>query len=135
MTSFALLTASTLFGGMMLFSFGFAAFVFKAMPADQAGAVLREAFPWYYLFVVAFSALAAVVFTWVDPFSAALLALTAASAIYARQGLMPRINRARDAQLAGDAAAKRRFGRLHGASVVLKFIQLGAIGWALVRLI
>ena len=135
METLALLTAATLFGGMMLYSFGFAAFVFKALPADQAGSVIRQAFPWYYLFVLSAALLAALVFLAVDGLSAGLLAATGATGIYARQVLMPQINAARDAQLAGEAGAKRRFGLLHGWSVALNFLQLGAIGWALARLL
>ena len=37
----AVLTTSLLFGGMTLYSFGFAAFLFKAMAAPAAGATLR----------------------------------------------------------------------------------------------
>jgi hypothetical protein len=33
----ALLLVSTLFGGMMLYSFGFAPMVFSALPAEDAG--------------------------------------------------------------------------------------------------
>jgi hypothetical protein len=36
--SVAILTTALLFGGMTLYSFGFAAFLFKALPASAAGA-------------------------------------------------------------------------------------------------
>lgn len=48
----ALLLVSTLFGGMMLYSFGFAPMVFRALPTEDAGRFIRAAFPWYYLFVI-----------------------------------------------------------------------------------
>jgi hypothetical protein len=54
-------------------------------------------------------------------------------AVFARQVLMPRINAARDLQLQGNAEAKRRFGRLHGISVALNFVQLIAAGYVLYR--
>lgn len=41
----ALIMTALLFGGMVLYSFGFAAFLFSAMPAAAAGPVLRQAFP------------------------------------------------------------------------------------------
>ena len=41
----AVLTTALLFGGMTLYSFGFAAFLFKVMAAPAAGATLRLAFP------------------------------------------------------------------------------------------
>ena len=53
----ALLLVSTLFGGMMLYSFGFAPMVFRAMPAEEAGRFIRAVFPWYYLFVIAVAGL------------------------------------------------------------------------------
>jgi len=129
----ALLVCAALFGGMTLYSFGFAAFVFRTLPADDAGAMLRAAFPWYYLFVAGASALAAALLAPLDAPASALLAASAVTALYARQVLMPQINRARDAQLAGDATARRRFARLHGLSVALNFLQLGAIAYVLIR--
>jgi Domain of unknown function (DUF4149) len=50
-----LLLISMLFGGMTLYSFGFAPMVFRAMPAEDAGHFIRAAFPWYYVFVIATS--------------------------------------------------------------------------------
>jgi len=125
----AVLLAATLFGGMALYSFGFAPFVFSALPAEQAGGLIRRAFPWYYLFVVGGALAAAVPFWALDRPAAAALAATAASGLYARQVLMPAINAARD------AGASRRFARLHGVSVAINFAQLAAIGWALARLV
>ena len=61
--SFAVLTTSLLFGGMTLYSFGFAAFLFTALPADIAGATLRRAFPLFYVFVIVTAALASA-FVW-----------------------------------------------------------------------
>lgn len=132
---FALLAAATLFGGMMLYSFGFAAFVFRTLPADEAVVMLRAAFPWYYAFVVAAGALSAAVIAPLNPVAAGILALVAVSAVYARQILMPQINAARDAQMAGDGSARGRFNRLHGWSVALNFLQLGAIGYVLIGFI
>ena len=57
MLSAAVLCTALLFGGMTLYSFGFAAFLFTALPAPTAGATLRRAFPWFYVFVMATSAL------------------------------------------------------------------------------
>ncbi|MEM1268308.1 MAG: DUF4149 domain-containing protein [Pseudomonadota bacterium] len=123
----ALLATATLFGGMLLYSFGFAPFVFTSLPAEDAGRLIRRAFPHYYAFVILASGLATLLVLAVDPLSAGLLAASAALGIWARQGLMPAINAARD------AGEKSKFGRLHGLSVVINFIQLGAIGFALVR--
>lgn len=175
----ALLAAATLFGGMALYSFGFAPLLFTRLPSEQAARLLREAFPWYYLFVIVTAGLAGILVVALDPFSALLLAATLLIGVVARQFLMPAINRARDASLgkaapadgegmsaaerggegatmavrdapAADAAApaaedvpvtdagsravaRRRFDRLHGLSVVLNFVQMAAVGWALAR--
>lgn len=134
MTEFAaLLLVSTLFGGMMLYSFGFAPIVFSALPAQDAGRFLRAAFPWYYLFVIATAGIGGAILLLTNSRSGALAIAIAAAAIFARQVLMPRINDARDEQLMGDAEAKRRFGRLHGLSVALNFLQLIAAGYILYR--
>ena len=47
MLSLAVLSTALLFGGMTLYSFGFAAFLFTALPAKTAGEALRRAFPWF----------------------------------------------------------------------------------------
>ncbi len=129
----ALLLVSTLFGGMMLYSFGFAPMVFRAMPPDEAGRFIRAVFPWYYLFVIGVAGLGGAILLFWDSRSGALMIAIAVVAIYARQALMPQINAARDARSRGDLDAKGRFGRLHGISVALNFAQLIAAGYVLYR--
>jgi Domain of unknown function (DUF4149) len=124
----ALLATSLLFGGMALYSFGFAPLVFSALPAEDAGKLLRRAFPHYYLFVLITAAAAGLALWPSDPLAAGLMAGTALIAVVARQVLMPAINTARD------TGAKSRFDRLHGLSVALNMVQLAAVVWALVRL-
>jgi Domain of unknown function (DUF4149) len=124
----ALLSTALLFGGMTLYSFGFAPMVFSALKADVAGSLLRKAFPHYYLFVLITALAAAAALVGLDGLSAALMAGTAAVALIARQILMPAINAARD------TGAKTRFDRLHGLSVALNMVQLAAVVWVLVRL-
>lgn len=127
MTAAALLTTACLFGGMLLFSGGFAALLFKTLPAETAGQVLRRAFPPFYLFVILSAGLAAALAFAGDPVSAALLAGIAATTVPARQILMPAINRATD------AGQKSRFAVLHGASVALTLLHIAVAGWVLVR--
>lgn len=129
----ALLATATLFGGMTLYSFGFAPLLFAELRAEAAGRLLRRAFPWYYLFTIAAAFVGASLLWPVDRLSAVLLVCTALIGIFARQALMPMINAARDAWTGGEAEAKPRFDRLHGLSVVLNFVQLGLVAWALVR--
>jgi hypothetical protein len=119
------------FGGMTFFSAVMAPLVFTKLPLDTAGAFIREVFPWYYLAMGAttLAALLALLpgigagLGW----AAALCALALAGFVVARQVLMPRINQARDAQLAGEAGAGRRFGRLHGMSVLINGAQWLAV--------
>ncbi|MEM9393493.1 MAG: DUF4149 domain-containing protein [Pseudomonadota bacterium] len=129
----ALLATALLFGGMTLYSFGFAPLLFAELRAEAAGRLLRRAFPWYYLFTIAVALLGAGLLWPVDRLSVVLLASTAAIGIVARQILMPMINSARDAWTGGAAEAKRRFDMLHGLSVALNFVQMGLVAWALVR--
>lgn len=128
-----LLLTATLFGGMVLYSFGFAPFLFNHLEPAQAGPAIRAAFPWYYLFVIGTAVAAGIAFLGVDGLSATLLGWVAALGVVARQILMPMINRARDAELAGVEQAKGKFAALHGASVAINFVQLGLIAWVLIR--
>jgi hypothetical protein len=96
MLTFALLTTALLFGGMVLYSFGFAAFLFTALPAETAGPTIRKAFPHFYLFVMVTAALAAVLLWPFDRVAALMLAVVAATTLPTRQVLMPAINSATD---------------------------------------
>lgn len=128
MPEIALLFTALLFGGMVLYSFGFAAFVFKALPADVAGPLIRRAFPLFYLFVFASSAVAAAVALAFDPVSSAMLVAVAVTTIVARQVLMPAIN------TATDQGAKTRFSVLHSLSVFVTLAHICAAAVVLVRL-
>jgi Domain of unknown function (DUF4149) len=125
---FTLLLSALLFGGMTLYSFGFAPLLFTSLPVDQAGALLRKAFPHYYLFVFVTSAASAASFFLRDPWSAGLMLSVALFAMLARQGLLPLINAARDAD------RKKTFNRLHTTSVVVNMLQLVAVTIVLVRI-
>jgi hypothetical protein len=127
--SLAILFTAFLFGGMTLYSFGFAAFLFKALPAPLAGATLRLAFPWFYLFVVATAGPAAVLWWSHDTIAASVMAAVALTTIPVRQLLMPAINRATDAN------DRLRFKWLHGASVLVTLIHIVVAGWVLARLV
>ena len=124
----ALLITALLFGGMVLYAFGFAAFVFSALPAETAGPLIRKAFPHFYLFVLACATLAMVLLALNDLLGAGIMAGIVLSTIYARQILMPAINAATDA---GDT---RRFKWLHGLSVAITLAHIGGAAAVLVRL-
>lgn len=127
MLTLALLTTALLFGGMVLYSFGFAAVLFAALPSDTAGATIRRAFPHFYLFVLGCAAFGAALLWPHDRIAAGLLALIAITTVPNRQILMPAINRATD------TGAKTRFKWLHGASVLVTLAHIGLAGYALTR--
>ncbi len=124
-----LLAVALLFGGMTLYSFGFAAFLFSALPAPLAGSTLRRAFPHFYVFVMVTAALAAGLVWSHDQVSALVLGAIAVTTAPAWQILMPAIN------LATDTGAKTRFKVLHGLSVLLTVAHIVLAGYVLVRLV
>ena len=130
--SLAILSTSLLFGGMTLYSFGFAAFLFSALPAATAGQVLRKAFPWFYGFVIVTASLAGA-FWWLDSAASAVPALSqlavALTALLARQVLMPAIN------AATDTGQRQRFKLLHGFSVVITLCHIAVTGWLLATIV
>lgn len=128
MTEIALLMTALLFGGMVLYAFGFAAFVFNALPAETAGPLIRKAFPHFYLFVLGSALVAGGVAAFIDPLSALILAIVAATTLYARQILMPAIN------TATDTGNRSRFKWLHGVSVGITLMHIAAAAWVLLRL-
>jgi hypothetical protein len=50
--SLDILMTALLFGGMALYSFGFAAFLFTALPAAKANTTLQRAFPVSYMYML-----------------------------------------------------------------------------------
>lgn len=122
----SLLVVAMLFGGMFLFSGGFAAFLFRYLPPQEARVLIRKAFPPFYLFVIISSGLAMALSWKSDSFSAAWMAFVMLTTVAARQLLMPAINRATD------SGNRERFLWLHGFSVLL---TLGHIVLAAVVLV
>jgi len=125
-----LLLTAFLFGAMVLYSFGFAAFLFTSLPADQAGALIRKAFPHFYTGCVVLAAAASIAFYFVNNIGGAVaLAVIAITAIPARQSLMPAIN------AATDAGNRRMFNVLHSLSVLLTLGHIGLAAYALTLLL
>ena len=124
------------FGGMTFFSAIMAPLVFTKLPIDAAGQFIRQLFPWYYLTmgIATLVALVALAFgsSGFTSWETGLTGLVLLGFIYARQSLMPTINRARDAELAGDSEAGARFTRLHRLSVLINGLQWFAVLAALI---
>jgi len=126
MIEVALLTTALLFGGMVLYSFGFAAFVFNNLPVETAGPLIRKAFPHFYAFVLITSALVAVLVAFLgDYLSVSLLCVILITAIFARQILMPEINKATD------TARASRFKVLHGVSIAITLLHIAVAGYVI----
>lgn len=122
MLTLALLVIALIFGGMVLYCFGFATFLFTALPASVAVPTIRRAFPHFHLLVMLCAAIAARL-TWpYDPFAAGLLALIAVTTVPARQMLKHAISRATD------AGAKTRFEWLHELSVAITLAHIELVG-------
>jgi hypothetical protein len=124
-----LLVVALLFGGMFLFSGGFAAFLFRYLPPADARMLIRKAFPPFYLFVIASSGLASGLSVMSDSFTAIWMAVVMLSTVAARQFLMPAINRATDLD------NKKRFVWLHGFSVLLTLGHIVVAAVVLVHLV
>lgn len=120
----ALLAAALLLGGMGFFAAVMAPLIFTALPADAAGRFVRRVFPVYYLWIIASAAVGALALLPLRLPDAIGLGLVAASTVWLRQGLMPRINALSDAAQAGDAAAKAGFARAHQLSVLVNVAQM-----------
>lgn len=118
-------TLGALVGSMLFFAVTVAPTVFRVLPAEQGGAFLRRFFPQYYLWGTALAALATLAaYLTADAVTTLACVLVTALFVYARQFLMPRINRARDRELDGDNTAGETFKRLHLQSVMINALQL-----------
>lgn len=69
----ALVSLALLVGGMAFFAVVVAPLVFTRLPADQAGAFIRQVFPAYYLWVAGCAAVAALTLALVRPWEALAL--------------------------------------------------------------
>ena len=126
MTALMLSLFAALAGSMLFFAAIVAPSVFRSLPAEQAGPFLRALFPRYYLWGILLSLGASLTALLADTSivisigSAVVLILF----VYARQILVPKINRARDSERDGDQQAGARFRALHLQSVLINSLQL-----------
>lgn len=92
----SILCVASLFGGMLLFAGGFGTLAFKLLDKATARSLIRNTFPYFYLYVLVNSGLAAVLSLYGSKISFVLLALIFVTTIPNRQFLMPAINNAAD---------------------------------------
>ena len=124
MTTLAILASALVAGGMLFFAVIIAPFVFTHLPEADAARFIRALFPRYYLFMAIAAAAAAALASGASVLAALIMVAVAIGFVVARQLLMPAINRARDAELAGSPSAGGRFARLHRLSVGINSLQL-----------
>ena len=124
----SILCVASLFGGMLLFAGGFGTLAFKLLDKATARSLIRNTFPYFYLYVLVNSGLAAVLSLFGSKISFVLLALIFVTTIPNRQFLMPAINNA------ADTGNKKRWGMLHGLSVIITLAHIVLAGAALVTL-
>ena len=123
----AQLMVAFLFGGSLLYSSSFAAFLFRTLPPQEAGALLRKAFTQFYLWLIVTASVSALLLINIDAISSLILAAIAVITVPLRQQLMPAIN------AASDAGDKQRFHRLHLISVFFGLVQIVAMAFVLIR--
>ena len=124
-----------LLGGMLFFPSVVAPVVFKALPEEQAGTFLRAMFPRYYSFIILLGVAACVSYALAESGrggsvlapTVGITGLVVVSTLWVKQSLLPKINAARDAELAGDASAGASFNTMHRLSVVINMLQLLAL--------
>jgi hypothetical protein len=131
----SLFAIALLFGGMVFFAAVMAPLVFTKLPGDVAGRFIRQVFPFYYLYVLAISAVGGIALLPLRSPDAVALMAVALVTVWLRQVLMVRINRLSDAARGGDTAAKPRFDRAHRLSVVINLAQVGVVGAVLARFV
>ena len=128
----ALFATALLFGGMVFFAVVVAPQVFRALDPSAAGTFLRRLFPVYYLWGAGLAGAGALAFLPILWEASVILVVVCAGFVFAREALMPRINAYRDLELAGDAAARRPFSRLHGLSVAINLAQMVLVAMVLI---
>ena len=110
---------------MLLFVGSFGTLAFKLLDKTTARSLIRNTFPYFYLYVLVNSGLAAVLSLYVSKLAFVLLALIFVTTIPNRQFLMPAINNA------ADTGNKKKWGMLHGLSVIITLVHIVLAGAAL----
>ena len=121
----SLLLVAFLFGGMLLFSIGFGTLAFKFLEVPIARQFIRNAFPFFYLYVFSVATIASSILVFNNYNAFVLILVIAITTIPTGLILMPAIN------LASDNKHKRKFVLLHSASVLITLLHIVLTGFAL----
>ena len=120
-----LLIHAAMLGFMVFFVTVISPSALRALDMASASKFLRYAFPRIFVFGFVVATMATLTSFMAPPSPARLISLVSALFFLVNWlALTPRINAQRDLVLAGDSAAKARFGRLHGVSVGLYLLQM-----------
>ena len=118
---------------MVMFSAVVAPTVFKVLSQKAAGAYLRKLFPRMFMFGFITSSCAAFAALFDGHSQNVIISVLVALGFLGNAFILtPQINKYRDALLAGDAAAKTMFGRLHLISVAVFLVQLLASSYIVI---
>ena len=121
----SILCVASLFGGMLLFAGGFGTLAFKLLDKATARSLIRGTFPYFYLYVLVNSGIAAALSFFENKSAFLLLILIFVTTIPNRQFLMPAINNA------ADSGNRKTWGMLHGLSVIITLTHIALSGAAL----
>lgn len=124
----ALFSLALMLGGMVFFAAVVAPVIFTRLPFETASRFIRGLFPVYYIYLLGTAAAACVALFPLAKEASGIMAVSAGVTLWLRQVLMPRINRASDLALQGDATAKHEFDRMHRMSVLVNLLQMLAAG-------
>ena len=120
-----LLIHAAMLGFMLFFVTVISPSALKSLDMASASKFLRYAFPRIFAFGFVVATVATLTSFMAPPSPARLISLVSALFFLINWFVLtPRINAQRDLVLAGDSAAKARFGRLHGVSVGLYLLQM-----------
>jgi len=124
-------------GGMSLFTFILTPVIFRSYPRDAAGEIVGKLFPSYFLFTLAVSAAALILFFLSFPggnplryrISLVLGSLAVIIALYVNFRLYPEAKKVKQevhtfAAAAPDEPARTRFRRLHAQSAILNLFMI-----------
>ena len=128
----AILLIALALGGMVLFAAVYAPTALRVLPSEHAGVLLRAVFPKYFRVNAALTGAAALCLY--DRAEGWAVAGVFGLFLVVMLVIMPRIDAVRDAKIAGDAAARRRFGRLHAISSSINLLQMLVLLVVLVHL-
>ena len=119
-----------LLGGMVFFPAVVAPAIFSSLDIKTSGMVLRRLFPNYYLFIIFLSLIAGFLGKLTSATTAACIFIFITTA-FVRQILLPKINKWRDEELAGNLDSGKKFSLSHRLTVILNLLQMALIVYAI----